>query len=1218
MSTQKPIRVLMLEDNESDAELLAHQLCRQGFSPQWQRVDTKEEYLHHLNDSIDIIFSDYRMPKFSTEEAFDLLKQKGLDIPFLILSGAIGEEVAAGLIKKGVTDYLLKDRLGRLGGAVATALNDKQLREENRRALKALEENEARYRSLVQAMSRSVWIANAEGDTISGSFNWRSYTGQAWDQAKGRGWLEAVHPDDRERVVTALTKALAAKTVYESEYRVRAVDGTYGYFLARAVPVMMDDGSVREWVGTTTDITQQKQAEIRNAAFSSLGQNLSTAVKPHEAAKTIADVADKLLGWDCCTLDLYLSAQNIVYPLITVDCVDGKRTDVTPVYVGRPPTPRMKNIINNGPLLILRDQSARISDSIVFGDTNRLSLSIMAVPIRNGSRVVGILSVQSYAQNAYDESDLETLQILADYCGGALERIKAEQSLRESEERFRQMAENIRELFWLADPTANELIYASPAYETIWGRTLESLHRDGKSSLDAVLPEDRPLMDAYLQRYKSEACEIEYRVQRPDGTIRYVRDRAFPIQDASGAVTRVAGIAEDVTDRRRARLRDAAFSSLGERLNSATNADAAARIIVEVADTLFGWDSCFLSLYSAQNNSVRSLLNIDIIDGKKQAVPSTLKDKPSARMLETVRQGGQLILRSHLEENVDGMVPFGSGRLSASIMLVPIRAMTEVIGVFSIQSYALKAYSRPDLDTLQALADYCGGALKRIAAEERLAYQANLLMHVNDAILSTDDAFVVTSWNQAAHQMYGWKTEEAIGRKLEEVVPMELTSAQREEMQQALGTTGNYRLEAKHFRRDRQPLYIESTIIVLRDESGKTTGYVSANRDATKRHQLEEQLRQAQKMEAFGQLAGGVAHDFNNILTVIGGYTNLLIARGNLDKEVVEELSLIAAASDKASNLTRQLLTFSRKKEMQLSATKVNDVVGNMTKMLHRVIGEEIKLQLVYSPGLPEIAADPSMLEQVLLNLAINARDAMLPRGGQLMISTALIQIGESYPNPEAQRGDCICLCVRDTGCGMTPETQARIFEPFFTTKGIGKGTGLGLATVYGIVKQHRGWIEVNSQVGAGTTFKVFLPVKGGTKTEVQPKKAETDVRGGNETILLVEDEIGVRGLAKQILQRHGYRVLEAENGPKAISVWQQHHQEIALMVTDMVMPGGMNGRELALKLQEQRPSFKVIYVSGYSVNLSEFELNEGWNFLQKPYQPKKLAKTIRDRLDEK
>jgi signal transduction histidine kinase/ActR/RegA family two-component response regulator len=383
---------------------------------------------------------------------------------------------------------------------------------------------------------------------------------------------------------------------------------------------------------------------------------------------------------------------------------------------------------------------------------------------------------------------------------------------------------------------------------------------------------------------------------------------------------------------------------------------------------------------------------------------------------------------------------------------------------------------------------------------------------------------------------------------------------------------------------------------------------------------LEEQFRQSQKMEAFGQLAGGVAHDFNNILGVIQGYVHLLMMDEQQRSPDDEQgLKQILSSAERAASLTRQLLMFSRRQEAMLKPVLLRDSIDDLAKMLRRLIGEHIQLQIRQAPALPLINADAGMMDQVVMNLVVNARDAM-PKGGEITISTEAVAVDREHAlrNSEARVGPHACLSVRDTGSGISRDVLPRIFEPFFTTKEVGKGTGLGLATVYGIVKQHQGWIEVESQLGVGTVFKVFLPAVTPAVNETQHKIDTSLAKRGHETILLVEDEAPLRALTRAMLERYGYRVLEAVSGVEAIAQWEKCGTEVQLLLTDMVMPDGLTGRQLAKRLQASRPELKVIYTSGYTMNLegTTFNVRDGGNFLQKPYRPEHLLKAIRECLD--
>jgi two-component system, cell cycle sensor histidine kinase and response regulator CckA len=389
--------------------------------------------------------------------------------------------------------------------------------------------------------------------------------------------------------------------------------------------------------------------------------------------------------------------------------------------------------------------------------------------------------------------------------------------------------------------------------------------------------------------------------------------------------------------------------------------------------------------------------------------------------------------------------------------------------------------------------------------------------------------------------------------------------------------------------------------------------------DITERLQLERQLRQAQKMEGIGQLASGVAHDFNNILTVIQGHAGMVKEFVDKQNPAINSTEQILKASERAATLIRQLLMFSRKQVMQFRSLDLNDCLTNCIAMTERLMGEHIQVEFTPGADLPPVHGDSTMIQQVIMNLSVNARDAMLD-GGRVKITTSimLVQRGATPLDPEARNGGFLCLTFADSGCGMDAEILGRIFEPFFTTKAVGKGTGLGLATVYGIVRQHGGWLEVESQLAKGTTFRIFLP------PSAQPVEASELVENaalstGDETILVVEDEEDLLDMVAQVLTVQGYHVITANSGRQAIDMWEKTNPSVDILVTDMVMPGGIMGGQLASELVAKNPDLKVIFTSGYSPGLAgrEISLLQSRNFLPKPYSIYKLAQLIRKCLDE-
>ncbi len=407
----------------------------------------------------------------------------------------------------------------------------------------------------------------------------------------------------------------------------------------------------------------------------------------------------------------------------------------------------------------------------------------------------------------------------------------------------------------------------------------------------------------------------------------------------------------------------------------------------------------------------------------------------------------------------------------------------------------------------------------------------------------------------------------------------------------------------------------------IRDHRGFIVAGVATLFDVTDRKQLEQQLRQAQKMDALGRVSGGIAHDFNNLLTIISGYAQMLVDTLKPGDPIRRDLEPIIEAADRAAGLTRQLLTFSRRQIVQPRLLDINRQVTRMNRMLHRVLGEDIELVTSLKSESHHIKSDPGQIEQVILNLAINSRDAM-PQGGKLTIETAEIELGAGALDElrKLPPGRYIVLAVSDTGTGMDAETMSHLFEPFFTTKAKGKGTGLGLPTVYGIVKQNKGEIVVDSKPGAGTTVRIYFPVAeddGKPRVEAAPRRPAT--RRGTETILLVEDEEEVRRLTRQMLVRQGYTVIEAGSGPEAVRIWRDRKDSIDMLLTDIVMPR-MSGRELADKLKESRPELRVLFMSGYTDDVVARHGVKGSasSFIGKPFTSEALSRKVRSVLDEK
>jgi len=496
----------------------------------------------------------------------------------------------------------------------------------------------------------------------------------------------------------------------------------------------------------------------------------------------------------------------------------------------------------------------------------------------------------------------------------------------------------------------------------------------------------------------------------------------------------------------------------------------------------------------------------------------------------------------------------------------------------------------------------------------------SVLDNALDVIVSADSEGRIEAFNRAGERLFGYRAADVIGQQITLLIPdpkLEDGHAGLPWYLNAMrGEVNTLERQIVGRRKDgaRLPLDVAFTAFELNNRQ-HFTGIL---RDLTERNALEAQLRQSQKMEAFGQLAGGVAHDFNNLLTIIIGCSDMLLPMIPRDELTYELVADIRTAGDRAAALTQQLLAFSRRQLLEPKVVNLNETVAEVEKMLRRLIGEDVELASNLDPALQPVRVDPGQIEQVLVNLAVNARDAM-PRGGQLTIKTRNVVWTEEYCRTHLgfMPGRYVMISMTDTGCGMTPDVKRRVFEPFFTTKGAGKGTGLGLATVFGIVRQSGGQVNVYSEVDVGTSLQVYLPAVE-QSGEFEPARETSEaMRMGSETILVVEDEQAVRKIAKLALESHGYTVLEAASGAVALALVEKYPKPIHLVVSDVVMPG-MSGRELSVELRKIRPDFRILFISGYTddavVRHGIVQAEEA--FLQKPFSPSSLARKVREVLD--
>jgi two-component system cell cycle sensor histidine kinase/response regulator CckA len=922
----QPLRVLILEDRPSDASLVLKELRQAGYEPQWQRVDTEQDYSAHLQAVPDIILADYNLPQFSAPEALQILQKSRLDIPFIIVSGSIGEEIAVAAMKDGATDFLLKDRMGRLGQAVGQALEQRRLRDTQRQAEETL----------------------------------------------------------RERTQFILLTA------------------EVGVSLNR--------------VATLHDMLQP--------CAESLVRNLDIAL----ARIWTFNEAEN-------ALDLQASAGLETR-------LDGmySRVPVGTHGIGRLAQDRVAYVTNE------------LTDDPGFEDhqwAEREGLTAFAgYPLIVEDRLVGVIAM--FARHPLAQATLDGLATVANQIAAGTERKRTEERLQFTQFTIDHIATAV---FWF-DATG-KFFNVNEAACHLTGYTRAELLALHIHDLDInIKPQNWLRHWQEIQHRKT--LSKESRLRRKNGVEIPVSIHTNPLQNS-------------------------------------------------------GRDWCC----------------------------SFVQDTIEREAAEFAQRQSDLQFRAIFNHTF------------------------EFLGLLN-----------------------CDGTVLEI--------------------------------NQPALDFRGLKLADVAGIPLWETQWLDMSVETREHVRRAIiVAAGGGFVRNEMTVRDTQQMMrtFDFSVKPVMNDAGSIQLLIVEARDITDQKRIEEQFRQSQKMEAIGQLAGGVAHDFNNLLTIILGYSDFwlqgLAPEGMDGKDLIHE---IHRAAERASLLTRQLLTFSRRQVVDSKSVSVNAIVSDMETMLRRLIGENIHIRTILTNQNDCILADRGQIEQVIMNLAVNARDAM-PQGGELSIETSNVELDSLYcqTRAEVRPGKYVMIAISDTGCGMDEATQARIFEPFFTTKEVGKGTGLGLATVYGIVKQSGGIVWVYSEIGHGTTFKIYLPVtQQGTEDSISQHLPSADLRGV-ETVLLVEDDPGVLAFSRTALQAYGYRVLTANDPHRAVQISRTYPGTIDLLMTDVIMPR-LNGRRLAEILQSERSAMKVLYVSGYTDDaiVRQGILESDLSFLQKPFAPHVLATKIR------
>lgn len=1164
----KPLHILHLEDDPDFAELVRTLLQEDALEAELKRVAGRAEFEAALDgEKFDIILSDFRLPKFTGLEALAFVRKAHPDLPFILISGTIGEHAAIESLKAGATDYVLKHNPERLASAVRRAAQEAGERAKRRQVETELVRREKYFRTLTENTLDILCILSREGNFLYTSPSMERVLGYAPAALQGADAFARVHPEDLPPVREMFQKVVQQPDgALKIQFRYQQKDGTWKR-LELVGQNRLDDPDAAGIVTNWRDVTDRWRAE----------EELRRSEKQYRLL--FQDNPNPMWVFDLETLAFLEVNKSAIqhYGYSQEEFLAMKMSDLRRVEKGDLSKDTALGDAGRGHLWRhQRKDGSCIDVEVIWSPMafrNRFAALAMVTDVterrRNEHRNQVFSKLSHRLSSATTAAEAATIICEASDALFAWDDFALDLYSAEKDEVFSLLNIATVDEQRVKIPESSQTKSANTLVRRVITRGAELVHTPGPKghAADTMLVPVRKgarLIGVLFVQNRLAGAYSDHDLE----TLQTLADQC------GGALERV--YAEEALRESQRRFRD-----LFENSPDAIFVVDLNGVVLDVNPA-----SCVLHGLSREKLAGQNILTDLVPASRREQARQDFEKMASGKWTQAESESLTAEGRSTPVEVRASRIEYGG----LAAVLLHVRDITE---------------RREAEAALQSSETLFRSVWQNSVTGLRLANEQGTIVAVNDAFcrlvgmeaqaLEGQPLTVIYSAAEDREKILDQHREAFLARNVE----------RKPERRYVLHNGNAVTLE------------IIDSFIQLH---GRPLLMLSLFRDVTTQRQLEEQLRQSQKMEAIGQLAGGVAHDFNNILTVIQGHASLLSGT-NPGESAGKSAEQIVQAAERAAQLTRQLLTFSRRQLIQPKKLDVNKIVGNMTNMLGRLLGEDVALQLNYCQAPPMVDADVGMLEQVLLNLAVNARDAM-PKGGQLAIRIAIVDLGEAYSRAqsEARSGRFVCLSVTDTGMGISPENLRRIFEPFFTTKEIGKGTGLGLATAYGIVKQHLGWIEVDSQVGKGTTFRIYLPYAGGAPAAAEKPTTQITVRGGSETILLVEDEAPVCELVSRLLGKYGYKVLSANDAAEAVEVWRNNKDEIALLLTDLVMPNHMNGRELAEKLWTERPELKVIFTSGYSADIvgKDFKLEPELNFLQKPYHPQMLAVTVRRCLDGK
>jgi PAS domain S-box-containing protein len=1140
----------------------------------------------------------------------------------------------------------LVDEKGAPMGSIALGRDiteHKQAESQRDATLEALRKSEERFRGTLDTMLEGCQIIGFDWKYLYVNDGAAQHGRRAKDELLGQTMMEAYPGIEETAMFEALRCCMDKRAPRRMKNKFHYADGSSAWFdlsfqpVPEGVFVLSYDITERE---RSEEVLEQRAAQL--AILNDVGGKIAAVLDLDSVLQRAVQLVQERFGYHHAGLFVLDGAQGELV-------MRAKAGDFTHLF---PPDHRLK--LGQGMVGWAGQHGQTLLSNDVDTEPRFVNLypgvvptaSELSVPLRIGEETIGVLDVQSPQRDAFSENDVLVMETLADQVAVAIEnarlyeaaqrelaeRMQAEsqrdatlEALRASETRYRTLFENAPIGIYRAAPDGR-ILAANPALIQMLGYSSSSELATRNLEQEGYHPDyPRSRFKERIER-EGEVRGMDSLWTKRDGSTICVRENARAVRGADGAVLYYEGTVEDITEHKQAeekiRQRNRELALLNQVIAvSVSNSEpgvileAVCRELANAFDVPHAvaallneekTEAVVVAEYSAAESAQTTLGQVFPVKGNPSfqyvlshrvplIVGGTQHDLRLAQIHELMRERG-----------------------TVSLLLLPLLIEDEVVGGLGLDTVEPRHFSPEEVSLAWSVADQVAGALARAQLAQTQQRLIAAIEQAAESVIITDTQGVLLYVNPGFEQASGYSRAEVIGQDANILASGKHDAAFYRDL---WATISAGRVWHGRFinRKIDGSLYTEdATITPVRGENGAIVSYVSVQRDVTRELQLEEQYRQAQKMELVGRLTAGIAHDFNNLLTAINGFAELARSKSAPGDPLAESLDKILSSGWRAADLVRQLMAFSRKQVVEPQVLSLNEVVANMDKMLRRVIGEDIALKMILAPDVWRVKVDPAQIEQVIVNLAVNARDAM-PDGGHLTIETANMVLDEDYAarHLDVQPGRYVVLAVSDDGVGISDEVKAHLFEPFFTTKGSGKGTGLGLATVFGIVKGSDGHIWCYSEVGQGTTFKIYLPAIQSAAASAVRREELGGLRGGSETILLVEDDPSVRELTARVLRQQGYTVLAASNGDEALRLAREHRQPIHLLLTDVVMPG-LSGRALIKQLAQIYPGLKTLFMSGYTDDaiVHQGVLEPGVAFLQKPFSPLALARKVRGVLD--